>query len=161
MELHHPGHDRDRAGTLTRRTLRSVRRSQRGAAAVELVLVAAFILIPFAMLMLGLPILVEYRSMGDAAAREAVRACANAYNPSTGQQRAHDIAHQILDERGIAAEGASVSVDCLRAWEPGGVVTATVSFDVPVLEVVGIGDFGSVTIERTYREQIEPYRSAP
>lgn len=128
---------------------------------MELVLAAAFILIPFAMLMLGLPILVEYRSMGDAAAREAVRACANAYDPSTGQQRARDIAHRILNERGIEAEGASVSVDCLRAWEPGGVVTATVSFDVPVLEVLGIGDFGSVTIERTYREQIEPYRSAP
>ena len=64
MELHHPGHNRDRAGTLRRSTLRSVRRNQQGAAAVELVLVAAFILIPFAMLMLGLPILVEYRSMG-------------------------------------------------------------------------------------------------
>ena len=124
-------------------------------------LVAAFVLIPVAMLLLSLPLLVEYRSMGDAAAREAVRACATAFDPSTGQARAESIARRILDERGLSPEDTRIEIDCLDEWEPGGVVTATVSFRVPAINVVGIGTVGSVTIERTYREQIEPYRSAP
>ena len=141
--------------------LRSVRENGQGVGAIDLVLAAAFVLIPVALLMLSLPILVEYRSMGDAAAREAVRACATAVDPSSGQDRAENIAYLILGERGLSPEETTVEVDCRVAWAPGGVVTATVSFDVPAINIVGIGSIGSVTIERTYREQIEPYRSTP
>ena len=56
--------------------LRLLITSQKGSGAVELLLITAFILVPAAMLLLGLPALLEYRSLGDAAAREAARACA-------------------------------------------------------------------------------------
>ena len=140
---------------------RSARMNDRGTGALDLVLVAAFVLIPVAMLLLSLPILVEYRSVGDAAAREAVRACATAFDPLTGQERAEKIAYRILGERGLSPEGTAVEVDCLATWGPGRVVTATVSFEVPAFNLIGIWSLGSVTIDRTYQEQIEPYRSAP
>ena len=135
--------------------------SERGSGAIDLVLVAAFILIPVAFLMLSLPLLLEYRSMGDAAAREAVRACATAPDPSEGQRRAADLAGRILGERGLAPENAVVDIDCLAAWEPGGVVTAKVSLQAPAIQVMGVWRLTGVTIDRTYREQIEPHRSAP
>ena len=134
---------------------------ERGSSAVELVLATAFILIPVALLLLSLPLMVAYRSMGDAAAREAVRACANAFDPSSGQRSAETIAYRILDERGLSPEMAEVVVDCETAWEPGGVVSATVSFRAPMISVVGIGSLGTVNIHRSFRERMEPYRSWP
>ena len=135
--------------------------TERGSGAVELVLTTAFILIPMAMLLLSLPLMVAYRSMGDAAAGEAVRACASAFDPASGQERAEWIAHRILRERGLSPEGIEVVVDCETAWEPGGVVSATVSFQAPMINVVGIGSLGTVNINRSYRERMEPYRSWP
>ncbi len=129
--------------------------------AIDLVLVSALILIPFAMLLLSFPIRMEYRSMADAAAREAVRACATAFDPDTGQDRAEAVARQILGERGPAPGATVVSTDCRTAWAPGGVVSARVSLDVPVIDVMGIWPVGSWTITSSYREQMEPYRSVP
>lgn len=134
---------------------------ERGAGAVDLVMVSAFLLIPTAMLLLSLPLMVEYRSLADAAAREAVRACAAAPNPVSGQARAEKIANQILGERGLSPEETDVSIDCADAWQPGGSVSAKVSFEVPAVSVVGFGSIGSVTIQRTYREHIEYTRSLP
>ena len=134
---------------------------ERGVGAIDLVLVSAFILIPFAMLLLSFPIRMEYRSMVDAAAREAVRACATAFHPATGQERAEAVARQILGERGPAADSAVLSIDCRTSWAPGGVVSARVSLDVPAIDVMGIWTVGSWTITSSYREQMEPYRSIP
>ena len=161
MEFHHPGHQRDGSDTVKLHRPGSAPGREEGSGAIDLVLVAAFVLFPFAMLMLSFPILLEYRSMGDAAAREAVRACAGAPDPSTGQVRAEGIARLILSERGLSPSNATVVVDCRTAWAPDQVVTATVSFDVPAVDVMGIGRLGSVTVERSYREKIEPHRSAP
>ena len=134
---------------------------ERGVGAIDLVLVSAFILIPFAMLLLSFPIRMEYRSMVDAAAREAVRACATAFHPETGQERAEAVAEQILAERGATISEANVRIDCLTAWAPGGVVSSRVSLDVPAIDVMGVWTVGSWTITSSYREQMEPYRSTP
>lgn len=132
--------------------------NEQGAGAVDLVMVSAFLLIPAAMLLLSLPLMVEYRSLADAAAREAVRACAIAPDPDTGQKHADAIAQNILNERGLSLEEP---IDCRGAWRPGGVVKASVSIRVPAVSVIGFGSIGAVTIERTYREQIEITRSLP
>ena len=129
--------------------------------AVDLVLVSAFILIPFAMLLLSFPIRMEYRSMADAAAREAVRACATAFDPETGHDRAEAVARQILAERGPASGVADVRIDCRTSWAPGGVVGARVSLDVPAIDVMGVWTVGSWTVTSSYREQMELYRSIP
>ena len=131
---------------------------ERGAGAVDLVMVSAFLLIPTAMLLLSLPLLVEYRSLADAAAREAVRACAAAPDPASGQAHAEDVAAQILGERGLSPEKP---IECGSGWRPDGEVSVTVSIRVPAISVVGFGNIGSVTIERTYRERIESTRSLP
>ena len=135
--------------------------SERGSGSVELVMAAAFILIPFTMLLLSFPVQMEYHSMADAAAREAVRACATAFSPQAGQARAEAVASQITTERGLASSSATVAVDCLTSWAPGAVVSATVSMTVPAVNVMGIWSVGSRTITSSYREQIEPYRSIP
>lgn len=129
--------------------------------AIDLVLVVAFILIPFAMLLLSFPIRMEYRSMADAAAREAVRACATAFDPEDGHDRAEAVARQILAERGPASAEADVRIDCRTAWAPGGVVSALVLLHVPAIDVMGVWTVGSWTIMSSYREQMEPYRSTP
>lgn len=132
-----------------------------GAGAVDLVMVSAFLLIPTAMLLLSLPLMVEYRSLADAAAREAVRACAAAPDPVSGQAHAEDVAEQILGERGLSPEETDVRIDCADAWRPRSEVSVSVSIRVPAVSVVGFGSIGSVTIERTYREWIEYTRSLP
>lgn len=134
---------------------------ERGTGAVDLVMVSAFLLIPAAMLLLSLPLMVEYRSLADAAAREAVRACAVAPDPDTGQKHAEAIAHRILEKRGLSPQGTKVDINCTAAWHPKEVVTARVSFRVPAVSIIGFGSIGAVTIERTYREQIEKTRSLP
>ena len=134
---------------------------ERGSGAIELVMAAAFILIPFTMLLLSFPVQMEYHSMTDAAAREAVRACATSFSPQTGQDRAEAVARQITTERGLASSTATVTVDCLSAWAPGAVVSATVSMTVPAIDVMGIWSVGSRTVTGSYREQMEPYRSIP
>lgn len=136
-------------------------RGEQGTGAVDLVVVSAFLLIPAAMLLLSLPLMVEYRSLADAAAREAVRACAFDPHPITGQIRADAIARQILKERDLSPQGTMVYINCDSAWYPGEVVTARVSFQAPAVSVIGFGNIGAVTIERTYREQIEQTRSLP
>ena len=141
--------------------LRSRIADERGMGAIDLVLVSAFILIPFAMLLLSFPIRMEYRSMADAAAREAVRACATAFDAETGQDRAEAVARQILAERSLAAGTADLTIDCRTSWAPGGVVSARVSLDVPVIDVMGSWAVGSWTITSSYREQMELYRSIP
>lgn len=141
--------------------LRSWTADERGMGAIDLVLVSAFILIPFAMLLLSFPIRMEYRSMADAAAREAVRACATAFDPQTGQDRAEAVARRILSERSLASGTADVLIDCRTSWAPSGVVSARVSLDVPAINVMGFWTVGSWTITSSYREQMEPYRSIP
>jgi len=136
-------------------------RNQNGSGAVELVLASAFILFPFAVLLLSFPVQMEYRSMADAAARQAARACAVAYGPTEGQTRAESIAQTILSERGLDSTSALVEVDCLSAWAPGSVVAATVSVQAPAFSIMDLWTVGSVTMTSTYREQIEPYRSLP
>ncbi|MYF83429.1 MAG: hypothetical protein F4176_04655 [Acidimicrobiia bacterium] len=132
-----------------------------GTGAIDLVLVAAFILIPFAMLLLSFPIRMEYRSMADAAAREAVRACATAFDPETGQDRSEAVARRILAERSLAPVTPDLAIDCRTSWAPGGVVSARVSLDVPAIKVMGSWTLGTWTITSSYREQMEPYRSIP
>ena len=129
--------------------------------AIDLVLVVAFILIPFTMLLLSFPIRMEYRSMADAAAREAVRACATAFDPKDGHDRAKAVARQVLAERGRDSEEDDISTDCQTAWAPGGVVSARVLLHVPAIDVMGVWTVGSWTITSSYREQMEPYRSMP
>ena len=109
------------------------------------------------MLLLSLPLLVEYRSLADAAAREAVRACAAAPDPASGQAHAEDAAAQILGERGLSPEKP---IECGNGWRPGGEVSVSVSTRVPAVSV-GFGSIGSVTIERTYLERTEYTRSLP
>ena len=156
-----PGHQLHRDRALTLGTGPRPAWTERGSGGVELVLTTAFILIPIALLLLSLPLMLAYRSMGDAAAREAVRACASAFDPSSGQERAETLAHRILGERGLSPEAAEVTVDCQAAWEPGGVVSATVAFRAPMINLVGVGSLGTVTIHRSFRERIEPHRSWP
>ena len=134
---------------------------EKGAGAIDLVMVSAFLLIPTAMMLLGFPLMMEYRSMGDAAAREAARACATASDPNTGQSRAEAVVRSILNGRGLSPEGTKLKIECSNEWRPGEVVTAKVSFEVPAVSVVGFGSLGTVTIVQTYWEKIEHYRSAP
>lgn len=142
-----------------RRRSRSSR--EQGAGAVDLVVVSAFLLIPTAMLLLSLPLMVEYRSLADAAAREAVRACAIAPDPITGQTYADAIARRILNGRGLSPQGTMVDINCDDAWYPGKMVTARVSFQAPAVSIIGFGNIGAVTIKRTYCERIEHTRSLP
>lgn len=131
---------------------------ERGAGAVDLVMVSAFLLIPTAMLLLSLPLMVEYRSLADAAAREAVRACAAAPDPISGQAHAEEVADQILGERGLSPVKP---IRCNGDWRPGRVVSVTVCVRVPAISVVGFGNIGSVNITQTYSERIESTRSLP
>ncbi len=162
MELHDAGDRGYRAGPLMRGpTTASWGSGQLGIGAIDLVLATAFVIVPFAMLLLSIPIQLEYRSMAHAAAREAARACATASDPVSGLRRAEAVAARIMDERGLPPAPSTVSVDCVSAWRPGGVVTAQVSLEVPAIRILDTWQVGSWAASAVHKESIERYRSLP
>jgi len=137
---------------------RSPRRSdEAGAVVIEWVLAVGLLLLP----MLGLfsfPAWVERQNMARLAAQEASRAVAVASDTDSGTARGNQLVDEIARNHGV--DPATVSVSYEGQTTPGGTVSATVTVQMPALNLPGLGTVGSVAYSARHQELVDMYRSA-
>jgi len=126
----------------------------RGATVIELPLAVAFLLIPIAIAVMVLPQWPESKNVAEAAAQEAASLYVNAPDPDTGLARAQEAVarHEAnyLRDLDLTLEGP---------WCRGCNITATVTIDVPAIDIPFMGSTGEFTYTATSTARVEDYRS--
>lgn len=129
---------------------------QRGSAAVELVLVTP-VLIALMLFVVAGGRLVSARADVDAAARDSARAASIARSPATAEQEGATAAQANLTDRGVSCRTLTVTIDTSE-FRPGGTVAATVSCDVELADLTGLGLPGRRTLSSRFVEPIDAFR---
>lgn len=137
------------------------RRGERGLAAIELSAGVALLVLPVALLVLGLPRWASRQELGRLAARDAARVVALAGWCD------EEAARQAVDRVGATADldpGAlSLALDCTppALLARGAAVTARVGVAMPGLAVPGLGARAVWHWTAAHREPVDPYGSRP
>ncbi len=128
------------------------RRSDEGSSTIEMVLAAPLLLF-FALVLVGLGLIVQARGSLDGAARDAARAGALQRDYSTATSEAQRAAK--ADAAGVCV-GGDVQVQPGGDWQAGGMFTVTVSCNVRGLASMGL----SVTthVSATSAAPLDTYR---
>jgi Flp pilus assembly protein TadG len=139
--------------------MRSPRDPDRGDAALELIILAPVLLALIALVIAAGRSSVARGSV-DAAARDAARQASLARSPGEARIAAELSAQAALRQDGLDCTPA-VSVDTVGFSVPLGhpaEVSATVSCQVPLSDLVVPGLPGSVTLSYTFSSPLDPYR---
>lgn len=129
--------------------------SDRGSIPMEFAAAVGLLLIPAVILVLSFAPWIERQMMAREIARDAARAVAIAatmVDVSAGVD-------QTARNYGVDPSDLRIVID--GDTGRGGLVTASVTVHMPVIDVPGIGDLGSVTWSVHHTEQIDLYRSLP
>ncbi|MEW6473141.1 MAG: TadE family protein [Actinomycetota bacterium] len=129
---------------------------QRGSAAVELVLVTP-VLIALMLFVVAGGRLASARADVDAAARDSARAASIARSPATAEREGTTAAHANLTDRGVTCRTLTVTIDTSE-FRPGGRVAATVSCDIELADLTGLGLPGRRTVSSRFVEPIDAFR---
>ncbi len=132
----------------------TVHARDRGATVIELPLAVSLLLIPVAVVVMVLPQWPESKNVAAAAAQEAVTLYATAPDPDTGTARAN--AAIARHETNYIRD---LTLNLTGPWCRGCTVTATVTIDVPAIDVPFVGSTGTFTYTATSTTRIEDYRS--
>ncbi len=126
--------------------------TQRGAAAIELGLIMAFILIPVMMLMLVVPTWIERQTAGRDAAGEAARAIVL----SSGDiNEAARIVSTV--ERGYELPRGTLTLSEVTPYGPGADFTVVVTVNQPALSLPGLGELGGWSYDAAHVEHYPQY----
>lgn len=128
----------------------------RGSAAVELVLVTP-VLIALMLFVVAGGRLASSRADVDAAARDSARAASIARSASTAERDGRAAAEATLTDRGMTCRTLAVSIDTAQ-FRAGGTVAATVSCDVELADLTGLGLPGSRAITSRFVEPVDTFR---
>lgn len=126
----------------------------RGATVIELPLAVSLLLIPVAVIVMVLPQWPESKNVASSAAHEAATLYATAPDNETGASLAHEAIarHETNYIRDL-------ELNLTGPWCRGCVVTATVTINVPAIEVPFVGSTGTFTYTATSSARVEDYRS--
>lgn len=134
--------------------------NERGSAALELAIGMAVLVVPAVMVVASFSVWLEARAFVRAAAAEAGRAAVLSDGDAAAAGDA--VAREMAAGRGFAGDSVAVSMcsggPCLLAR--GGVVTATVSVEVPLVQTPW-GEVGGVAVTYTHAEPVDAFRSLP
>lgn len=131
------------------------RRAERGSGGVELaVAFTSLLLVMF--FVVGALRVSNTRSDVSAAARSAARAAAGSYDQAEAQQAAQGVANDALAAKGVACQNLSVTVSAL--YDPGSIVTATVTCTVDLSDVALVGFPGTETVQASAVELVDVVR---
>ena len=125
-----------------------------GATVIELPLAVGLLLIPVAIVVMVLPQWPESKTVASSAAQEAATLYATASDPGTGLALAN--AAITRHETNYVRD---LTLNLSGAWCRGCTVTATVTIDVPAIDVPFVGSTGTFTYTATSSSRIEDYRS--
>jgi hypothetical protein len=129
----------------------------RGAAAIELPLAAGLLLLPMAMLVMLLPQWPERQTIARAAAKDAATVLANAPDASTGAQLASAAIEQAAANHGLPP--GTMTVEFGGEWCRACTVTATVTIDIPAVDVPAVGTVGAFTWSTSSAARVDDYRN--
>lgn len=136
----------------------SARKDERGVTAVEFVLITP-VLIAALLLTVGLARMAHARQQVESLAATAARAASLERNTAQSAARGIQMAKLSAGSRGLSCTPLTVHVD-VSSYEPGGVVTATVSCEIQLSDVAMVGFPGSRTFTATSVVPIETYRAS-
>ena len=129
---------------------------QRGSAAVELVLVTP-VLIALMLFVVAGGRLAASRADVDAAARDGARAASIARSPALADRDGNTAAEATLTDRDVSCRALTVTVDTSE-FRPGGAVAATVSCEVDLADLTGLGLPGRRTVSSRFVEPVDTFR---
>lgn len=130
---------------------------ERGAAAVELVLVAPVFMLVL-LFVVGLARMAHARQQLEDVAADAARAASLERNTSRTNDAAREAARDSLGRAGVSCTGLTVDVDVSR-YRPGGQVGVTVSCTAELGDVALAGFPGTRTFTASSVVPIETYRA--
>lgn len=134
--------------------------TDRGAAALELALGVAVLVVPAVIVVASFSGWLEMRAFSVAAAAEGARAAVLATGDPAASGRA--VVADLAAGRGIDPDRVGVEMcgggECVLAR--GGFVNAVVSVEVPLVRTPW-GDVGGVTVVASHSEPVDAYRSLP
>lgn len=130
--------------------------SERGAAAVELVLVTPVLVVLMLFAVAG-GRLASARAELDAAARDSARAASIARSPATAERAGQEAAGAALADERLTCQRFAVAIDT-SDFRPGGMVTAVVTCDVGLADLTGLGVPGTRTLSSRFVEPIDRFR---
>lgn len=131
--------------------------SERGSAVVEFVAAVGLLLLPTAMLVASIAPWVQRQAVARSVAREVARDAVVA--TTLDERRADDIAARMAGTAGLGPEALQVEIDGVPTR--GGLVTATVTVDIPVTVIPGLVELGAVAWTVHHTEAVDLYRSLP
>ena len=129
-------------------------RAQRGSAAVELVLVTP-VLIALMLFVVAGGRLASARADVDAAARDSARAASISRSRTSAERDGKAAAQAVLNDR--SCQTPSVTIDT-SDFQPGGTVVATVSCEVDLADLTGLGLPGHRTLSSRFVEPVDAFR---
>lgn len=126
--------------------------SQRGAAALEVGLIMAFVLIPVMMLMLLVPTWIERQAAGRDAASEAARALV-----LTSGDRAAALRTVASVEQGYELDTGTLTLRSVSPLSLGADFTVVVTVRQPALSLPGLGQIGGWSYDAVHVEHYPQY----
>lgn len=132
-------------------------RGDRGAAAVEMPLAVGLLLLPISVVVMMVPQWPERQTVARAAAKDAATVYANAPDATTGAALAQASVAQAAVNHGLPAEALTVNLG--GEWCRACTVTASVTVDIPAIDVPFAGTVGAVAWTATSSARIDDYRS--
>lgn len=136
----------------------ALRRADRGSVTAELALLTP-LLVLLALAAVGLGRTESARIQVDSAARQGARAASLAPDRATAADRARRTVAQALAANTLTCTAGPVTVD-LRTYQPGGLLTVTVSCAVDLRDVGMPGLPGTITLVASATSPIDRYREA-
>jgi Flp pilus assembly protein TadG len=128
----------------------------RGSAAVELVLVTP-VLIALMLFVVAGGRLASSRADVDAAARDSARAASIARSAALAERDGRSAAEATMTDRGVSCRTLAVTIDTGQ-FRAGGTVAATVSCDVELADLTGLGLLGRRTVMSRFVEPVDTFR---
>jgi Flp pilus assembly protein TadG len=132
-------------------------RDERGAAAIELVLMAPVLLVVL-LLVVGLGRMADARQQIESVAADSARAASLERNTAQSAATARAAAQRSLGDAGLSCTGLDVAVD-VSDYQPGGKVQVTVSCTAQLHDVALSGLPGTREFTASSTVPIETYRA--
>jgi Flp pilus assembly protein TadG len=129
---------------------------ERGSAAVELVLVTP-VLVALLLFVVAGGRLASSRADVDAAARDSARAASIARSGAAAERDGRAAAEATLADGRLSCRTLAVTIDT-SAFRPGGTVAATVTCDVDLADLTGLGLPGSRAVTSHFVEPVDTFR---
>ena len=132
-------------------------RRDAGAAAIELPLAVGLLLLPISLIVMLVPQWPERQTVARSAAKEAATLYANAPSRADGAELATASVTQAAANYGLPDTAMTLTLS--EDWCRGCTVTASVTVDIPAIDVPFVGAVGAFTYTSSSSARIDDYRN--